>query len=111
MDEPWMRALALSGVSIIAVLGAWMMKSEAQSDTPPPLPPERPPAEHEVKTALADIRVALERLQSVLERQHDHHEDELRAIQRQLDRIDGRLDSARRLEDVMMALRRQDREA
>lgn len=106
MDEPWVKALALSGVSIVAILGAWMMKSEAQSDTPPPPPPERAPPEHEVKTALADLRASLERLQAVLERQHEKHTDELRDIQRQLDRIE----SSRRIEDALAGIYRQQRE-
>lgn len=102
MIEPWVWGLIVP----LAVVAAWMFKSEAQSDGPTTSPPERAPPEHEVKTALADLRASLDRLQAVLERQHDQHKEELRDIQRQLDRIEG----ARRLEDALAAIQRQQRE-
>lgn len=92
-------------LAAVVLAGAYIVKVEAQSDQPLPPPPERAPQEHEVRTALADLRTALERLQDVLERQHDQHKDELRDIQRQLDRIEGN----RRLEDALAAIHRQER--
>lgn len=103
MIDPWI----LLAIVPLLLLGAWFVKSEAQADAPPLAPPpERAPPEHEVRQALADLRTALERLQTVLERQHDQHKDELRDIQRQLDRIE----SSRRLEDALAAITRQQRE-
>ena len=102
MDETWLKAVVLFILCCISVLGAWMLKSEAQSETPAAPLPERAPAEHEVKAALAEIRASVERLQTVLERQHEGHEDELRSIRHQLDRIE----SGSRLTDVLLAMRK-----
>lgn len=89
-----------------ALMAVWVIKGNAEVEAPVAVPPERPPAEHEVKTALADLRASVERLNNVLERRMDNSDDELRAICRQLDRIE----STRRLEDAVLAIRRQDRE-
>lgn len=99
--DPWVLA-AIAGLAALAV---YMAKSEANPEAPPlPAPPERPPPEHEVKQALADLRASLERLQAVLEKQHDQHKDELRDIQRQLDRIEN----SRRLEDLVAGIHRKE---
>ena len=109
MTEAWL----LSGLAVVVIAAAWMFRSEARADQTPPPTPERPPAEHEVKTALADMRAALDRLHGALERRSDHHDDELRAIQRQLDRIEGSRraeESDRRLEDLLSRIARQQKE-
>ena len=107
MSDAWaQQALILLGLAAFVVAAAWLFHSEARAEKATVVPPERQPAEHEIKTALSDIRAALDRLQSVLERQHDHNETELRAIQRQLDRIE----SSRRIEDALAGIYRQQRE-
>lgn len=105
----WWMWPALVALSFVAVL---LFKREAQAEGPTTPPPERPP-DHEVTAAIADIRAAIDRLQITLEKQHVHHEDELRDIKRTLDRIEASRraeESDRRLEDLLSRIARQQKE-
>lgn len=84
--QPTNETASAIGAGIAAILiavGTWW--GTRKGDGKPP--PDRAPAPHEVKEALA----ALHRLIAELREKLDDHDDDHRQIARQLDRIETRL--------------------
>lgn len=99
--------LPIVGFMLVAV---WVIKGNASAEAP--AMPDRAPPENEIRQILTDLRATLGNVRDELERQHDHHDEELQAIGRKLNRIEGQLDriETRRLDDALVAIYRQQKE-